>query len=348
MKKKLLSVTFAVLLGAAVCGCGTAEPEVLATIEAETIVPSSETVEERPVNTEAPMESEALMTAPEMEELTFEELSKRQFSFSSGVGAWGEEFTIERDGYFTGKFHDSDMGSVGEGYENGTLYISSYSGHFTGLTKVNEYTYKMKLKDISYREEVGTQRIVENLLYIYTDSYALGGNDTFTVYLPGTPLEDFSEELWMWIRDYNQSETELTMPIIVDEKNGYGIYSYERLSAAEDAKATLATYQESFDYYNQLISEASTTLAWVEYTGRLYELSDECLNYLWNLIRYNVDETRYQEILTEQRAWIKEKEEAATAARAEWEGGSFAPVAYNDMLATKTIERCQVLAEYLQ
>ena len=213
---------------------------------------------------------------------------------------------------------------------------------------MNEYTYEMKLKDISYREEVDTQRIVENQLYIYTDSYALGGNDTFTLYLPGTPLEGLSEELWMWIRDYNQSETELTMPIIVDEKNGYGIYSYERLSAAEDAKTTLALYQESFDYYDELISESSTTLEWKEYTWRLYELSDECLNYLWNLIRYNVEEEKYQEILAEQRAWIKEKEEAAAAARDEWEGGSFAPVAYNDMLATKTIERCQVLVEYLQ
>ena len=91
-----------------------------------------------------------------------------------------------------------------------------------------------------------------------------------------------------------------------------------------------------------------TTLEQKEYSGRLYELSDECLNYLWNLIRYNVDEERYQEILTEQRAWIKEKEEVAEAAMAEWEGGSFAPVAYNDMLASKTIERCEVLAEYLQ
>lgn len=111
---------------------------------------------------------------------------------------------------------------------------------------------------------------------------------------------------------------------------------------------TLATYQESFDYYNQLISEASTTMEWVEYTGRLYELSDECLNYLWNLIRYNVDEEKYQEILAEQRAWIKEKEDAATDAANEWEGGSFAPVAYNDMLATMTIERCGELVEYLE
>lgn len=360
MKKKLLSVTIAVLLGAAVCGCGSDEPEVLATIEAEPITPSVGVVEKVPVNTEepgepeapieteVPAESEEAATAQETKELTFEDLSKRQFGFSSGAGAWGEEFTIERDGYFTGKFHDAEMGSIGEGYENGTFYYSSYSGHFTDLVKVNAYTYEMKLKDISYREDVDTQRIVENQLYIYTDSYALGGNDTFTVYLPGAPLDAFSEELWMWIRDYNQSETELTMPIIVDEENGYAMYSYERLSAAEDAKSTLAIYQESFDYYWQLVSEGSTTMEWLEYTGRLCELSDECLNYLWNLIRYNVEEVRYREILTEQRAWIKEKEAAAAAARDAWEGGSFAPVDYNDTLATMTIERCRVLVEYLQ
>lgn len=333
MKKKLVTVLLTALLGAVACGCGSDGPETYATIEAERIEPSQEEKVENPVETS---------------DLTFADLSKRLFGFSSGAGGWGEEFTMEKDGYFTGKYYDLDMGSTGEGYEDGTWYYSSYSGHFTDLTKVNEYTYEMKLSDISYKETVGTEEIIDNNRYVYTDSYCLGDNNTFMVYLPGTPLTSLSEEVWIWIHSYNQSEAELTMPIIVDEENGYGIYSHERLSPAEDAKATLANYQESFDYYNQLIAETCTTMEWVEYTGRLYELSDECLNYLWNLIRYNVEEEKYQEILAEQREWIKEKEDAAIAARDEWEGGSFAPVAYNDMLATMTIERCEELVEYLK
>ena len=350
MKKKLLMVMATALLGAVVAGCGTKEPEVYATIEAEAIEPAGEEATmspaevEKPVETEAPVEAEQSVetTAPtEAVDLTFADLSKRQFGFSSGAGGWWEEFTIEKDGYFTGKYYDADMGSS-------KVYSSSYSGQFTDLTKVDEHTYKMTLSDISYKENPDTKEDIDGTLYIYTEAYCLGDNDTFTVYLPGTPLSKLSEEIMIWIEYYNQSDTELTMPIIADEENGYGIYSHERLSPGEDARTTLANYQESFDYYNVLISETSTTMEWVDYTARLYELSDECLNYLWNLIRYNVEEERYQEILTEQREWIKEKEAAAIAARDEWEGGSFAPVAYNDMLATMTIERCQELVEYLQ
>lgn len=334
MKKHLRVLLLTGLLGAIVCGCGTQEPEAYATLQAESI--ESAQMEELPEETEKPAEP-----LTEMTELTFADLSVRRFEFSSGAGGWMEEFTIEKDGYFTGKYQDVEFGS-------NAVYFSSYSGHFTNLTKVDEYTYEMTLSDISYKEEPGTKETIDGMLYTYTDAYCLGDNDTFTVYLPGTPLSNLSESVKIWIEYYNQSETELTMLIIVDEKNDYGIYSFERLSAAEDARTTLATYQESFDYYNQLISEAGTTIEMVEYSGRLYELSDECLNYLWNLIRYNVDEEKYQEILAEQREWIQEKEAAANAARDELEGGSLAPVAYNNVLATKTIERCQVLVEYLQ
>lgn len=336
MKKKLLSVTVAVLLGGVVCGCGSSEPEVYATIEAEKIEQPKEEVQENLAETEQPNADTETM---EIAELTFADLSKRQFGFSSGAGGWWEEFVIEKDGYFWGKYQDADVGSV---------YFSSYHGHFTNPVKVDDYAYRMTLSDISYQNEPDTKENIDGMLYTYTETYCLGDNDTFTIYLPGTPLSRLSEDVIRWICDYNQSETELTMPIIVDEKNDYGIYSHERLSPAEDAKATLANYQESFDYYWQLVSEGSTTMEWVEYTGRLYELADECLNYLWNLIRYNVEEEKYQEILAEQRAWIKEKETAAAAARDEWEGGSFAAVDYNDTLATMTIERCYVLVEYLQ
>lgn len=335
------------LLGAAVTGCGAEEPEVYASLHAEPIESSQEEVVQEPQEVKEPEEtkepegSQESKVVAEAADLTFADLSKRRFEFSSGIGGWWEEFTIEKDGYFTGKYYDSDMGT-------NTIYYSAYSGHFTGLTKVNEYTYKMTLSDISYRKTPGTEETIEEMLYVYIGAYCLGSNDTFTVYLPGAPVSDLSEEVWNWVKDYNQSETELTMPIIVEEENGYGVYSFERLSPAEDARTTFASYQESFDYYYQLISESSTTMDWLIYNGRLYELSDECLNYLWNLIRYNVEEGRYQEILAEQREWIKEKEAAAEAAGDSWEGGSFAQVDYIDTLATWTIERCEKLVEYLQ
>lgn len=281
-------------------------------------------------------------------EISFADLSKYQFEFCSGAGGWSEEFTIEKDGYFTGKYHDSDMGSTGEGYDNGTYYCCTYSGHFTDLVKIDDYTYEMKLTDITYDDEVDTEEIIDGVRYVYTESYCLGSSDTFTVYLPGASLDELSEEVKSWIYYANGDEEELTMVVIADISNGYGIYSYDRLPPLEDARMTYNTYKESFDYYTELVVNAETTSEMVEYTGRMYEVADGCLNYIWNLVRYNVDEKEYATILEEQRAWIAEKEAKAKEAGDEFKGGTFAPVNYNDVLATLTMERCEALIEYLK
>lgn len=284
----------------------------------------------------------------ESAELTFADLSKYQFEFCSGAGGWSEEFTIEMDGYFTGKFHDSDMGSTGEGYDNGTFYCCTYSGHFTDLVKIDDYTYEMKLADIVYDDEVGTEEIIDGVLYVYTDSYCLGSSDTFTVYLTGASLDELPEEVKSWIFYANEDEEELTMVVIADISNGYGIYSYDRLPPLEDAQMTYNAYKESYDYYTELLMNAETTVEMVDYTGRMYEVADDCLNYIWNLIRYNVGEDEYAKILEEQRAWIAEKEAKAKEAGDMFEGGSLAAVSCNEILATLTIERCEALIEYLK
>lgn len=371
MKKRLLSVTLAMLLGMTMVGCGSQSGKDAYTVSYENI--STEPVEESvaepdkgnanntensvPVTDNKKAEtievnvSEAgtvnTIQAEETDtrELTFADLATRRFTFSSGAGAWSEDFTIEKDGYFTGQFHDADMGVTGEGYPEGTAYSSRYSGHFADINKVNDYTYTMKLEDISYRETPGTEEIDGERRYIYTDSYCLGGTDTFTVYLPGTPISELSEEVCIWLY-LDSKDTELTEMVIVDETNGYGIASYDRMTPLEEAQMTYDNYKASYDYYGDLLSEAGTTVEMVEYTGRMYELSDTCLNEIWRLVRYNVDVTEFDAILEEQRAWITEKE--AAAQRALENDGSFAAVDYNDIQATSTMERCGELIEYLK
>lgn len=281
-------------------------------------------------------------------DLTFADLSKLQFEFSSGAGAWAEQFTIEKDGYFTGSFYDADMGDTGEDYEEGTYHVSSYSGHFTDLTKINEYTYEMTLADITYEDTPGTVMIWENQRTLYTDSWGLMNADTLTIYLPGTPLDQLTEDVVNWISLVNESETELTMTVIENKVYGHGIYSYDRLAPYEDAQMTYDTYKESYDYYSNKLSNANTTLEMVEYTATMYEYSDDCLNYIWNLIRYNVEETKYQEILKEQREWIQEKEKAAQESADVYTNGSFATVDYNAVMADMTIKRCEELLAYLK
>lgn len=280
--------------------------------------------------------------------LTFEVLSQYSYYFSSGAGGWGEEFNIERDGYFKGKYYDSDMGSNADAYPYGTFYSSNYSGYFDNLKKIDEYSYEMTMREIHYKDVPGTEEIKDGTRYIYTDAYCLGGTDTFKVYLPGTPLDILSEDILIWIGSYNKSETELTQLIIVDEENDYGICSFERLSALDDATMHYNTYKESYDYYTELAAETTSTAEMVDNAKRRYELADDCLNYLWDIIRYNVDEEEFDEILNEQREWIAEKEAQAQADFDEWGGGSGAPVSYYDTLADMTMERCGELLEYIE
>ena len=283
------------------------------------------------------------------EEVTFEALSKRRFDFSSGAGGWYEEFTIEKDGYFTGQYSDYDLGVTGESYPDGTVYRCSYSGHFTDLIKVSDYVYEMKLKDISYKVEPGEERLFDGMMEVYTGSYIFGENDTFTVYAPGMPVSELNEELYLWIRDYVTDETQLTMLVVADTKNNYAASSVERPAPYEDAKMTYDTYKESIDYYaDKLANEAQTTMDMVLYSGKKYELCDEYLNYLWNLIRYNVPKETYDQLLEQQRTWIASKEEKANEIREEYGGGTFAPVDVNDTLAEMTLKRCEELIDYLR
>lgn len=344
MKHKLLRMTLATFFALTCVGCGTEAPREL---EADTLE-NAETPET--LTTEAQEENVAeseVQESVEVSDFTFADLSKRAFECSWGSGGWSEEFTIEKDGYFTGRY--SGWGTdeeVGEGFE-ATVYQSSYSGHFTDLTQINDYTYQMKLADISYKMEPDRITFSDNIRYIYTESYCFKEGKIYTVYLPGTPLSEL-EEVKLWFSGMNESETQLTMVILVEENNECAAYSRDRLAPLEDAQGYYNNCKESYDYYSNKISEAYATLEMVQYTGKMYEISDDCLNYIWNLIRYNVDEDKYQEILAEQRDWISQKETQAEEERDEFGGGTFAPVIYNDTLAQLTIERCEELIEYLK
>ena len=358
MKRKIISkILLSILCACTLVGCGAKndtkqmETEMVATesIKGTTDIMSeveSETVTEIMEDTTLENTDEA---ENEVKDLTFEDLSKREFIFSSGAGAWGELLTIEKDGSFTGGYHDSEMGSAGEGYENGTVYLASYSGQFSDLVKIDEYTYEMTLTDFTYDTIADTQEIENGFRYIYTTSLFWEFNeegDIYRVYLPGTPLSQFSEDVLYWLGSSVIDETELTVPIIVDKKsNGSAMYSQERKTPLEEAYVWYEGCKKSYDEYADLLLKATTTAEMVECTGNMYEISDSCLNYLWDLIRDNVSEKAYQQILAEQREWIEQKETQLQSCTSE---GSFASVDYNDIAATLTMERCKELLEYLE
>ncbi len=279
---------------------------------------------------------------------SFGDLAQYRFEFASGAGGWSTELFIEKDGSFHGNYHDSEMGSYGEGYENGTIYSSVFHGKFKELSKISPLCYEFKLDTVSYENEVGTEEILDETLYKYTEWYGLEGTEIYKVYLPGTPISELSEEVYNWVRWANNSEEELTIPIIVNEPMQYGIYSYERLSPYEDAEMNYQNYKSSYDYFYDCYQNAQNTFEMHEAVGSMHETADICLNYIWDLIRYNVDETEFEQILEEQRNWNVSKEQTANAAAAEYAGGTLEGVVYSYTLAEETMARCKELVEYLE
>lgn len=123
------------------------------------------------------------------------------FYFSSGAGGWATELVISEDGSFEGSYYDSDMGVTGDGYPNGTLYICDFTGRFSEPEPTDkDYIYKMKLLELVLTDEdkIGTQEIIDDTLYVYTDPYGFEDADEFLLYAPGADLSEMTEECLSW------------------------------------------------------------------------------------------------------------------------------------------------------
>ena len=351
MRRKFGIVTmFFLLFSILFCGCATGKAQESKQEEGTEIqeegteiqADSSETIEE-----ETTTEANNCELVSSQSDINFEVLSQKAYSYSSGAGAWSEDFKIQKDGSFYGDFHDSDMGDSGDDYPNGTIYISSYSGHFTDLTKINDTVYEMKLADISYDTEPDSQEYSDDFHYVYTKSLCFEGADIITIYLPGTPIKEIPEDVYWWLSAQNSSKTELTTIALANLSSQIGIYSHDKISPLEDAEMTYDNYKESYDYYSNQLTGSMTTMEMVKNAEKMYEVSDECLNDIWTIIKYNVSEKKFEAVLAEQRAWINQKEARGKEIR-ESDGGSLTSVDYNTVLADMTISRCEELIDYLK
>ena len=84
-----------------------------------------------------------------------------------------------------------------------------------------------------------------------------------------------------------------------------------------------------------------------DYAMQMYDISDSCLNEIWNLVKYNTSEEKFNEILTEQRKWIADKEAAGNEILDQNDGSS-AQMDSSLKMAELTMERCEELADYLK
>lgn len=325
------------------------------------------------VETEKKEDKVSETTEKEAEELgfSFVDVSNLEFYFSSGAGGWYTMVTIDENGAFEGSYQDSDLGVTGADYPNGTIYFSDFKGKFSDIEKVNDYTYKFQIETIDYANETGTEETKDGTHYIYTDAYGLEDAGDLYMYLPGTPLKELSEEVLSWLHiSEDATETELPFYALCNVEQEEAFSSYEALDENQDTEASggqqeqtqetprsevrelaansLSAAQQRSDVLEEKL--AAGDLSQLEMNQISYEnymVWDEQLNYIWKLMKENLPEDQMNDILQEERAWIKEKEKKVKEAGAENEGGSLQPLLENTEAADLTKTRAYELLEYL-
>jgi len=151
------------------------------------------------------------------EEDLFSRIQGKWFEFSSGAGAWSTELIMAENGAFSGNFHDSEMGETGEGYPNGTVYGCTFHGQLSDPEKVDETTWKVKIK-VEMDEGQVPEAIEDQIRYVTAPPYGLEKAETVMIYETGTPIEKLPEGFMSWSHMQEVDPDAKTLPY-------YGIWN---------------------------------------------------------------------------------------------------------------------------
>lgn len=143
-----------------------------------------------------------------------------EYVLSSGAGGWSTELKLNDDGTFTGFYHDSDLGDMGENYPNGTIYVCNFSGSFSEPVQTDAYTWVVKMDALQTEETGGREYYEDGIRYICAEPYGLTGTDEMKIFVEGAPVAQLPEGFLSWGWLYFDSETEDRLPC-------YGIYNEE-------------------------------------------------------------------------------------------------------------------------
>lgn len=281
---------------------------------------------------------------------SYADLRGKEFTFCSGAGAWQTNLTIADDGSFEGLYMDSDMGSTGKEYPDGTRYLCKFSGQLSELTQVNERTYTAELEDISYENPAGKEECVDGVRYVYSDAYGLDNAGTIYFYLPGTKKEDLSEDCLSWISqamydDFYNPVDELNFVCLYNKDGEQAFYSSDLV---ENFLKDFQLYEEEEKNYLDEAQNLVTQTAMTENAYKRFELWDMALNEEWRILMNILSTEEKEKLKAEEREWISNKEKAVKEAGADAEGGSLQPMLENDKAADLTKTRVYELKKIIE
>ncbi len=286
------------------------------------------------------------------------------FWFSSGAGGWGTELNVEKDGSFSGEYHDSDMGTTGEGYPNGTVYKCDFTGKFEELVKVDEYRYKTRIDWMTYEKDPGIETIEDEVRIVYTDVYGLEEAEDIYFCMPGMPVSMLTEEELSWLM-FNVDEVETKCYVVINKAAGEAFAGYKDQSGSYDVTEEYGESEEAFECYDgrssieieleeleaktndmtfDLMNNDHSQVEMNSISGEIYKLWDDELNSLYGMAKQLES---FDSIRKEQRIWLEYKEKRVENAGADWEGGSMRPLIENMEAYKITRQRVYELAEYV-
>ncbi len=122
---------------------------------------------------------------------------------TNGIGARWCDLLLSPDGTFTGAY---------ESVRNGS---SPFTGSFTNIHQIDEYSYSMTLETLNNPE----------------NAFGIDGGNEFIFYLPGTPASELTEDFIGWIGiggtgyGYMQENQKLMSYGLYNVKDGYGFFN---------------------------------------------------------------------------------------------------------------------------
>ncbi len=127
------------------------------------------------------------------DQFSFSDISRLEFWFGSGAGAWRTVLYVHEDGTFEGEYLDSNMGSKEQ-------YLCEFTGKFTEPVRVNDYTWSVKTSELKFGREPGTTEVRDGWTYHYEEPYGLNDAEELLFYLPGAPVSDLPGKFMEWAR----------------------------------------------------------------------------------------------------------------------------------------------------
>lgn len=218
--KKRFSLLCAILITLGLCACAAAfdrDPSTPQEALSSDVTVSEPTTLATTVATEPAATTESTMALDGS-------LFPMEFVFSSGAGGWGTVLYLDSSYSFIGNFHDSEMGDLSDEYPNGTVYVCVFSGKFGNITQIDAYSYAMEMAEIELTYTPGDIWIQDGTRFIASDPYGLEGTE-YILYLPETPVQQFSDEILSWWPYRYESPETLSCFGIVNQTNCHGFFT---------------------------------------------------------------------------------------------------------------------------